>query len=110
MHKFIHTLDTIHWDWYLKEELKRKMLDWDILTSHFYSDFSFDDTDVKISEALKSIKRVLFPSGKNMEECRRYGNFVYQYDSSFHEVVAYGKINREPNDDRGVETLVFYRI
>lgn len=32
-------------------------------------------------------------------ECNKYGDFVHQYHSGFHEVVVCGKINKDPDDD-----------
>jgi len=41
----------------------------------------------------------LFHFGKIIEECSRYGDFAHQYEYGFHEVVACGKIDKEPDDD-----------
>lgn len=98
-HQFIHILDTILQNWYLKEELKRQIVDWDIITTQFCSDFSFFDTDSTKIEALKLIRQVLFPFGNTTKECSRYGYVSHRYDSSFHEFVAYGEINKETHDD-----------
>lgn len=70
-----------------------------MLTTQFCKDFSFSNIDSRLVEALKSIKRVLFPFEKVVEECSKYGYFVNQYDLVFHKVVGYGKLDKEPNEE-----------
>lgn len=87
MHPFIHTLGIIPRDWYLKEELKRKTMDWNIMANQFFKYFSLCNIDAKIHEALKSIKRVLFPFESTLVEFSIYRYFSHLYDSRFHEIV-----------------------
>lgn len=44
-HQFIHTLGTILQGWYIKEEMKRQTIDWDMMIDQFCKYFSFHGID-----------------------------------------------------------------
>jgi hypothetical protein len=46
--------------WYLDLELRRETSDWDTLTANFQRDFSFEDENPLIHEALQIIKERVF--------------------------------------------------
>lgn len=74
------------------------------METQFINEFSFTDSDERITISFQAVKRVFLMVGYLMKGCIDQNTFEHIDESRFHEVVACGKIDLEP-DEHGLEEL-----
>ena len=60
VHRFIHTLDTVPWNWYTETELRNGMTTWPLLIDIFLLTFTFESEYPNVDQALDVIKIKIF--------------------------------------------------
>ena len=60
VHWFIHTLDTVPWNWYIETELHKGMITWPLLVDSFLLTFAFESEYPNVDQALDVIKIKIF--------------------------------------------------